>query len=90
MERRIEPRYRPILWCISVGSHRTAVPHSNVHEFEVNVFGAVAMTNAVLPSMRGRRRGHIIASMVGYIDMPHAVLACARLREGPLVSIRLI
>jgi NAD(P)-dependent dehydrogenase (short-subunit alcohol dehydrogenase family) len=65
------------------------VPHSNVHEFEVNVLGVVAMTKAVLPSMRGRRRGHIIASMVGYIDMPHAVLACARLREGPLVSIRL-
>jgi len=26
----------------------------NVHQFEVNVFGAVAMIKAALPSMRGR------------------------------------
>jgi NAD(P)-dependent dehydrogenase (short-subunit alcohol dehydrogenase family) len=32
----------------------------NVHQFEVNVFGAVAMIKAVLPSMHGRRRGNII------------------------------
>src|SRR5882757_4105196 len=30
-----------------------------IHQFEVNVFGAVAMIKAVLPAMR-RRRGHII------------------------------
>jgi NAD(P)-dependent dehydrogenase (short-subunit alcohol dehydrogenase family) len=43
-----------------------------IHQFEVNVFGAVAMIHAVLPTMRRRRRGHIIniTSMAGYISMP--------------------
>jgi short-subunit dehydrogenase len=43
-----------------------------IHQFEVNVFGAVAMIRAVLPAMRRRRRGHIIniTSMAGYISMP--------------------
>jgi len=43
-----------------------------IHQFEVNVFGAVAMIKAVLPTMRRRRRGHIIniTSMAGYISMP--------------------
>ncbi|WP_042302392.1 oxidoreductase [Paraburkholderia kururiensis] len=41
-------------------------------QFDVNVFGAVAMIKAVLPFMRGRRRGHIlnITSMGGFITMP--------------------
>ena len=41
-------------------------------QLEVNVFGAVAMIKAVLPSMRKRRRGHIIniTSMAGYIGLP--------------------
>ena len=30
------------------------------HQFDVNVFGAVAMIKAVLPFMRKRRAGHII------------------------------
>jgi short-subunit dehydrogenase len=43
-----------------------------VRQFEVNVFAAVAMIKAVLPSMRRRRRGHIIniTSMAGYVGMP--------------------
>ena len=43
-----------------------------IRQFEVNVFGAVAMIKAVLPGMRRRRRGHIvnITSMAGYISMP--------------------
>lgn len=41
-------------------------------QFEVNVFGAVATIKAVLPSMRRRRRGHIvgITSMAGLMTLP--------------------
>ena len=42
------------------------------HQFDVNVFGAVAMIQAVLPGMRKRRSGRIlnITSMGGYITFP--------------------
>lgn len=41
-------------------------------QFDVNVFGPVAMIKAVVPYMRKRRRGHIlnITSMGGFITMP--------------------
>lgn len=41
-------------------------------QFEVNVFGAVAMIQAVLPAMRQRRAGHIIniTSMGGLMTLP--------------------
>ncbi|MBB3262052.1 NAD(P)-dependent dehydrogenase (short-subunit alcohol dehydrogenase family) [Paraburkholderia bannensis] len=47
-------------------------------QFDVNVFGAVAMMKAVLPFMRSRRRGHIlnITSMGGYITMPGIAYYC--------------
>jgi short-subunit dehydrogenase len=47
-------------------------------QFDVNVFGAVAMTKAVLPSMRERRSGHIvnITSMGGFITMPGIAYYC--------------
>ncbi|MEQ9530272.1 oxidoreductase [Alloalcanivorax xenomutans] len=47
-------------------------------QFDVNVFGAVAMTRAVLPYMRRRRRGHIlnITSMGGFITMPGIAYYC--------------
>ncbi|QNK02263.1 oxidoreductase [Dyella telluris] len=47
-------------------------------QFDVNVFGAVAMMKAVLPSMRRRHRGHIlnITSMGGYITMPGIAYYC--------------
>jgi NAD(P)-dependent dehydrogenase (short-subunit alcohol dehydrogenase family) len=47
-------------------------------QFDVNVFGAVAMMKAVLPHMRERRRGHIlnITSMGGFITMPGIAYYC--------------
>ncbi|MGE5504052.1 MAG: oxidoreductase [Actinomycetota bacterium] len=40
--------------------------------FEANVFGLIAMTKAVLPGMRARRRGHVvnISSMGGLVGFP--------------------
>jgi NAD(P)-dependent dehydrogenase (short-subunit alcohol dehydrogenase family) len=48
------------------------------HQFEVNVFGAVAVTQAFVPRFRGRRRGHIvnITSMGGFITMPGIAYYC--------------
>ncbi|WP_024905573.1 oxidoreductase [Robbsia andropogonis] len=47
-------------------------------QFDVNVFGAVAMMKAVVPYMRQRRRGHIlnITSMGGFITMPGIAYYC--------------
>ena len=56
--------------------HEGTVEESSLAElrqqFEVNVFGAVAMVKAVLPFMRARRRGHIlnITSMGGIVTFP--------------------
>lgn len=48
------------------------------HQFDVNVFGAVAMIKAVLPGMRQRRHGHIIniTSMGGLITLPGISYYC--------------
>lgn len=47
-------------------------------QFDVNVFGAVAMIKAVLPGMRERRSGHIvnITSMAGFITLPGIAYYC--------------
>ncbi|MDR8073797.1 oxidoreductase [Burkholderia cenocepacia] len=47
-------------------------------QFDVNVFGAVAMMIAVVPFMRERRRGRIlnITSMGGHITMPGIAYYC--------------
>lgn len=47
-------------------------------QFEVNVFGAVAVTQAFFPRFRERRRGHIvnITSMGGFITMPGIAYYC--------------
>jgi NAD(P)-dependent dehydrogenase (short-subunit alcohol dehydrogenase family) len=56
--------------------HEGILEESSIDElrrqFEVNVFGAVAMIQAVLPYMRSRRAGHIlnITSMGGIITLP--------------------
>ncbi|MGW1468633.1 oxidoreductase [Streptomyces sp. NPDC002308] len=47
-------------------------------QFDVNVFGAAATVQAVLPFMRGRRRGHILAvtSMGGLASFPGVSAYC--------------
>ncbi|BCZ58477.1 short-chain dehydrogenase/reductase [Serratia marcescens] len=47
-------------------------------QFDVNVFGAVAMIKAVLPGMRQRCRGHIIniTSMGSFITLPGISYYC--------------
>ncbi len=47
-------------------------------QFDVNVFGAVAMMKAVLPGMRSRRKGRIlnITSMGGFITLPGIAYYC--------------
>ncbi|SKC95770.1 Short-chain dehydrogenase [Burkholderia sp. CF099] len=47
-------------------------------QFDVNVFGAVAMMKAVIPGMRKRRRGNIlnITSMGGQVTMPGITYYC--------------
>ncbi len=47
-------------------------------QFDVNVFGAVAMIKAVLPYLRRRRSGHIIniTSMGGFITLPGIAYYC--------------
>ena len=42
--------------------------------FDVNLFGVMRMTNAVLPSMRGRRDGRIIniGSILGLVPAPYS------------------
>jgi NAD(P)-dependent dehydrogenase (short-subunit alcohol dehydrogenase family) len=47
-------------------------------QFDVNVFGAVAMMKAVLPYMRKRRQGRIlnITSMGGFVTMPGIAYYC--------------
>ncbi|WP_079228813.1 oxidoreductase [Pseudomonas putida] len=48
-------------------------------QFDVNVFGAVAVTKAFVPYFRQRRKGHIlnITSMGGHITMPGIAYYCS-------------
>ncbi len=62
--------------------HEGALEESSMddlqRQFAANVFGPVAMTKAVLPGMRDRRRGHIVnvTSMGGFITMPGITFYC--------------
>ncbi len=48
------------------------------HQFAANVYGPVALMQAVLPGMRARRSGHIVnvTSMGGFITMPGISFYC--------------
>jgi NAD(P)-dependent dehydrogenase (short-subunit alcohol dehydrogenase family) len=76
------------VWPIDVLVNNAGYGHEGVMEespldemrrqFDVNVFGAVAMMKAVIPGMRKRRRGNIlnITSMGGHITMPGITYYC--------------
>src|ERR1700722_18479014 len=75
---RIEHEIGPIaVLVINAGyGHEGLVEETSMEDFrrqfDVNFFGAVAVTKAVLPAMRARRNGRIIniTSMGGFITMP--------------------
>lgn len=62
--------------------HEGIVEESSIddlqRQFAANVFGPVAMIQAVLPGMRRRRTGHIVnvTSMGGFITMPGIAFYC--------------
>lgn len=80
----VESRHGPIDVLVNNAGygHEGVMEESSLEEmrrqFDVNVFGAVAMIKAVLPYMRQRRRGHIIniTSMGGFITMPGITYYC--------------
>jgi len=49
------------------------------HQFDTNFFGLIAVTQAILPGMRARKRGHIfnVASMAGLIGYRGVAVYCA-------------
>lgn len=81
----IETRYGPVDVLVNNAGygHEGIFEESPLEEmrrqFDVNVFGAVAVTKAFVPYFRQRRSGHIIniTSMGGTITMPGIAYYCA-------------
>jgi NAD(P)-dependent dehydrogenase (short-subunit alcohol dehydrogenase family) len=61
------------------GSIEDVSPDEWRAQFEVNVFGTIAVTRAVLPGMRAARRGTIVnvSSLAGKVTIPFAGPYCA-------------
>lgn len=61
------------------GAVEDVTPEQWRRQFEVNLFGAIEATRAVLPAMRERRRGTIVnvSSVGGKIAIPFAAPYCA-------------
>lgn len=80
----VEKRYGPVDVLVNNAGygHEGGFEESPLAEmrrqFDVNVFGAVAVTKAFVPYFRQRRAGHIvnITSMGGYITMPGIAYYC--------------
>jgi len=80
----VESRFGPVDVLVNNAGygHEGVLEESPLEEmrkqFDVNVFGAVAVTKAFLPYFRQRRRGHIIniTSMGGFITMPGIAYYC--------------
>jgi NAD(P)-dependent dehydrogenase (short-subunit alcohol dehydrogenase family) len=62
-----------------IGAAEEVSPEEALRLFQINFFGVMRMTNAVLPHMRARRSGKIInmSSSGGVAALPFAALYCA-------------
>ena len=63
----------------SIGATEESSVAQAQHVFDVNVFGVIRMTRAVLPHMRRRGRGRIvnISSVVGFLPQPYMAIYAA-------------
>jgi NAD(P)-dependent dehydrogenase (short-subunit alcohol dehydrogenase family) len=62
-----------------IGAAEEITPEEAMRLFQINVFGVMRMTNAVLPLMRARKAGTVInmSSSGGVAALPFAALYCA-------------
>ena len=62
-----------------IGAAEEVTPEEGLRLFQVNFFGVMRMTNAVLPLMRARKAGTVInmSSSGGVAALPFAALYCA-------------